>query len=1023
MLVNSQIHCINYTIDNGLPEESINCATEDKNGYMWFGGQSGIYRFDGIEFVNFGEKGSGNRPRNIRVLSLEVDAMNNIWAGSFGQGIFKYNSSRNHWTNYALILQENGEEKLQEVNSILVSSNEIWFNAKNIGLGKIELASDTILNFSFDHLPNISSWKNLSLDMKFSPQDSNQIYLAAQGNIISFNINNKSFSNLGLIETTKIFGTDFPYAPSSTVITKAGRIFASGWIGGVVEFDPKENKYISRNPKGWKAENIWRAKIFKSDSKYLWVTFRIKGIGKYDFEKNEWTIYEAEAFNRSGLLKGEYNSIYESKNKEIWVMTSKGISHVVPSFQSFKYYEGEKKNANYFTGVVYHKASNQFITSYSGNYAPIKTFDSNFNLQDSFFTSRNNWSSVHNLMSYEDTVFCVSDRILEFNYSASKFESISIPGFSDYVGNHNFIVESDHWLWVMLGNHQLVHFNTESKEVKAFEIPQYQGIGKEKVIYGNIELINNEIWIPANSELVIFDIRSERFSHYNLKGQKFTKLKSNEIGQTTGNAIQQVIPKLKGKCWVTTNTKGIFLVESNSEDKELTVKKNINFEQIPALVDLIEMIDGIDEDYWIATNSGLVHLEKNLNTFRVYGQREGLIDPTLSQGLTRINDHLFVGITKGFAKIDLNTLLKDESQINLFIDIAKVDTFNLLNGNSRKYTFKQNNFYCKVSAPYFSNPRRLTYSHRLIGLSNDWQETNAEEKQFRYEELPPGSYEFEVKAKVGSEAWSRVERINFDISPPWWNTWWFRVLAILALLSSLFTIYRIRLRAKMRQVDIEKKMAQLVNQSLRAQMNPHFVFNALNSIKSLILLDRKDEGINYLTQFSRMVREILAISKETFISLERELELLDLYLEMESLRFTEKFNYKFQIDSMLNTREEKIPPLLLQPYVENAIWHGLLHKEGPANLLISVDKQEKFIEIIIEDNGVGRALASRSKSAFSKYKTESRGTAINKDRINLLGLGAEVNIIDLKDQERAIGTRVIIKIPSNQDKNDKGNIN
>ena len=204
-------------------------------------------------------------------------------------------------------------------------------------------------------------------------------------------------------------------------------------------------------------------------------------------------------------------------------------------------------------------------------------------------------------------------------------------------------------------------------------------------------------------------------------------------------------------------------------------------------------------------------------------------------------------------------------------------------------------------------------------------------------------------------------------------------------------------------------------QALRAQMNPHFIFNSLNSINRFILQNNKAQASEYLTKFSKLVRMILQNSQASLISLEAELEALDLYLEMEALRFNYHFDYKITTSKDLDIEVLQVPPLILQPYVENAIWHGLMHKEEKGHLNIEVLEKDDQLYFSIEDNGVGR---QKSKELASKTATKhkSMGLRITANRIAILqkngSTESPVTIRDLVDSNGvAAGTEVIIKMP------------
>jgi LytS/YehU family sensor histidine kinase len=203
-------------------------------------------------------------------------------------------------------------------------------------------------------------------------------------------------------------------------------------------------------------------------------------------------------------------------------------------------------------------------------------------------------------------------------------------------------------------------------------------------------------------------------------------------------------------------------------------------------------------------------------------------------------------------------------------------------------------------------------------------------------------------------------------------------------------------------------------QALRAQMNPHFIFNCLSSINRFILKNKTEEASDYLTKFSRLIRMVLNNSKQSFISLEDELETLRLYLEMERLRFKNSFDYNFSYRNAVDVGNIFIPPLLLEPFAENAIWHGLMHKQEKGFLNFDFSTEDKFLSCIITDNGVGREQAELLKSK-SAEKQKSMGLKITTERLSLLNNNSNqqtfFTIEDLVDENgNALGTRVHLKI-------------
>jgi sensor histidine kinase YesM len=216
-------------------------------------------------------------------------------------------------------------------------------------------------------------------------------------------------------------------------------------------------------------------------------------------------------------------------------------------------------------------------------------------------------------------------------------------------------------------------------------------------------------------------------------------------------------------------------------------------------------------------------------------------------------------------------------------------------------------------------------------------------------------------------------------------------------------------QTKQRQAEIEMR-------ALRAQMNPHFIFNSLNSINKYILKSDHANASRYLTRFAKLIRLILDNSNSREVALSDELEALKLYIEMESLRFTSKFEYEIIVATDISADTLQVPPLIMQPYVENAIWHGLLHKEAGGRLLVTIEKiKEDMLQCTIEDNGIGRKRASELKSK-SATNNKSLGMKLTEERIVMLNQytsqHASISIIDLENEKgEATGTKVILKIP------------
>jgi sensor histidine kinase YesM len=223
-----------------------------------------------------------------------------------------------------------------------------------------------------------------------------------------------------------------------------------------------------------------------------------------------------------------------------------------------------------------------------------------------------------------------------------------------------------------------------------------------------------------------------------------------------------------------------------------------------------------------------------------------------------------------------------------------------------------------------------------------------------------------------------------------------------------------KLAVKKGQAELQQKVAELEMQALRAQMNPHFIFNCLNSINRFIFKNETKEASDYLTRFSRLIRMVLLHSQKKMVPLEDELEMLKLYLDMERLRFKNAFDYHITTTNAIENSSVFIPPLLLQPFCENAIWHGLMHKDGPGHLNIELNEDNGILNCIITDDGVGREKAEEFKSK-SAEKEKSMGLKITTERLSLLNQGTTggtfYKIEDVRNEHGDIaGTKVELKI-------------
>jgi ligand-binding sensor domain-containing protein len=351
-------------------------------------------------------------------------------------------------------------------------------------------------------------------------------------------------------------------------------------------------------------------------------------------------------------------------------------------------------------------------------------------------------------------------------------------------------------------------------------------------------------------------------------------------------------------------------------------------------------------------------------------------------------------------------------------DISDIDTVFL--------SHKENFFGLELSALGFTRPQNTQFRYMLEGFDLDWQD-GTERKFASYTNVPGGEYKFILETADQDGNFSDHQSITYlFISTVWWKSTWFILLTTLLLVVLAYLIYKYRINQVRREERLrsgyEQKLANVEMSALRAQMNPHFIFNSLNSIEYYIINNEPERASDYLNRFSRLIRLILQNSKNTKVPLKDDLEALKLYIEMESMRFDNLFDYEVKIESGISMDEILIPPMLIQPYVENAIWHGLMQKKDEKGKLeLTIRKVNGQLNCYIKDNGIGRDAADKLKSK-SATRRKSYGMKITSDRLHMLnniaGVNAAVNVEDLRDEKGdARGTKVKLIIPINHPNN------
>ena len=486
-------------------------------------------------------------------------------------------------------------------------------------------------------------------------------------------------------------------------------------------------------------------------------------------------------------------------------------------------------------------------------------------------------------------------------------------------------------------------------------------------------------------------------------------------------------------------------------------------EKIPFLrkriASIVESKDGV---LWIAPydDAGIVGM-KDGKVIRRIGQLQGLTSD-ICRVLALQNGYLWVGTDKGLNRIDLrqpvdaivqytandglgsnviNTIFVDSPMIYVgtpaglsFFNETKVDSksgcrFAWLDvsssGRSRiadsstlRLPYFENNIRFEYAGISYKSAGKITYRYRLLGLDTVWRYTK--ETFLDYPTLPAGDYDLEIAAINKFGIYSRPVALHFAVAAPFWKTTWFYVAVVVTIVSLTWLFVAMRIKAiRFRQQEerlLMRKMSEMEHMALQSQMNPHFIFNCLNSIQQYIFDQDIFSANKYITGFSKLIRATLHNSSQSFISLASEISYLSNYLSLEKLRFKDKMDYSIVIAPEIDPDAVMIPPMLIQPYVENSMRHGLRHKtKGKGYIWIQMELSATHLTIRIEDNGIGREKASRYKTV-EHIEYQSKGMTLTAERIGLMnslyGEGIGVEVIDLKDEAGvAMGTRVIMRFP------------
>ena len=500
-----------------------------------------------------------------------------------------------------------------------------------------------------------------------------------------------------------------------------------------------------------------------------------------------------------------------------------------------------------------------------------------------------------------------------------------------------------------------------------------------KFVYSIGEDEQNQLWLGTLSGL----FKYSNDSLYSLK-------KENPL---YAQRVTKIVKHASGNLFLATKGAGL-LIKTSDSLYQISITQGLNSNLLKTI--FIEN----DSTLWIGSNKGINRLIfelkanfqlKKIDRFRRF---DGLPSEEIN-GITKARGLIWLATNKGVTYFNPDKIIPNHIPPKVHITQVQVngkDTsfFNPLILNSR-----QNDISINFLALSYRAATENRYRFKLNGYDEDWVETGS--KEVKYTNLPSGEYEFQLTACNSNGIWNEAfQSFDFTIRKHFTRELWFIALIVFASFVGLFLIIKRLLKRQRIKESLARRMVESEQKALRAQINPHFIFNAMNSIQYFISDNDKKNAEIYLSRFSTLMRKVLEDSKKNLISLEEEIESLENYLQLEKLRFPDKFEYEIIRDPQLDIFETEIPPMIIQPFLENAIWHGLMPKKEKGFLSIKFQKQnDNIIACTIQDNGIGR---KESLKAKGKKRHQSTGIHNVTERIQVVNTLFKTSMsLDIED--------------------------
>ncbi|HET7117058.1 MAG TPA: two-component regulator propeller domain-containing protein [Hanamia sp.] len=1017
------------TTQNGLSGNEITCLYHDKRGFLWIGTHNGLNEYDGRDVKVFQHsRFDSHSIIDNYIISIAEDDSGYLWLGT-NEGICRFNPYDHQSMNYSHQLQNPFSlNDNQNCHVYIDKEGTVWIGNES-GLSYFNKKSKHFIPVQI--LPDSLNKQRLSSVGRFLEDSKGRLWLGTFSGLVLFNRKQHTFKRFTLNPETK------PGANAITTLFEdhQGRIWVGIWGSGLIEFDPVTCLFY---PYKWNHKNTFKSTVNlvfslgetrTGNGHYTLWAGTSEGLLKIDsFPVNDRSVTHIlpDHSDLHSLSDNQIRCMITDNENILWIGTDNGLDEYVPGDQLFSDITYLKGNISKILVDTSEKPVHYFVAAWYGN--GLTELDDHFHILHEWKQVPPNSNNVNNVQISDvlrskngllwigtfNGLYSYDEKRNIFNGYLHKDGKDSSPASNKIIS----LMEDDSGLlWIGTYGHGMDVYDPVKKTFTHYHHSKVNPYSIcNDLVWGIYKDKFNQVWVGTDKGLSLFNRKQNQFINYTDH--------QNDSQSLKGNIVSGIIAGDDSTFWIATN-KG--LNRLNTRNGLFTLYAQ---EEGLANNNITALVKDTNGRLWMCTGSGISSFDPVKKTFINYDEQNGLQGGDFAGVMAKDKDgNILVGRKGSLLRFNPAEFQSSSSTSPTYITEVRV--------GGRKVVFHRpveesgalilhyplNNFSATFDAPQFFNGKATKYAYRLDGVDAKW--IFAANRNFvSYSNLTAGNYTLHVKAANSQGVWNKADtQLHITVLPPFWKTWWFRLAVVLMVALLIYSVFTYRVTSIRKQealkTTVNKQMADMRLKTLRSRMNPHFMFNALNSIQECIYTGQTNAAYKYLSKFSHLVRMILERSEQTFITVSQETEMLKLYLELESLRFQQSFNYSIRQDG-IEADFLKIPPMLIQPFVENAIWHGLLHKEGEKKLLITFRADDNFVKVIIEDNGIGRD-AARNLKMKTLEEQHSLGMRLVSEQLETVGKMsnkvAEIRVEDLLSADAVTGkqmpsgTRVTLFIP------------